>query len=142
MEEVPAHVHPEPIVSDCRRFGRNLFQCYSMAPRRLVEIIDRTELGGGVHDRLGGLSLSIDLGVVAYTHIEASVDYEDSSRPSCSSWPAYTHFGGVQGPFIWLPYYDRPLVSSDLWRAEVPLICYEIMEYHYPGRVMRQFARA
>ncbi|KAI5681445.1 hypothetical protein M9H77_02673 [Catharanthus roseus] len=58
MEEVPAHVHPGPIVPDvlsrqhehrsgliwsrdhetyytdlqCRRFGRNLFQCYSMAP--------------------------------------------------------------------------------------------------------------
>ncbi|KAI5672819.1 hypothetical protein M9H77_13183 [Catharanthus roseus] len=62
MEEVPAHVHPEPIVLDalsrqhehrsgliwsgdhemcytdlqCRRFGQNLFQCYSMAPRRLL----------------------------------------------------------------------------------------------------------
>ncbi|KAI5649686.1 hypothetical protein M9H77_35691 [Catharanthus roseus] len=44
--------------------------------------------------------------------------------------------------FIWLPYYDRPLVPSDLWRAEVPLICYEIVEYHYPGHVMLQFARA
>ncbi|KAI5674124.1 hypothetical protein M9H77_14488 [Catharanthus roseus] len=68
MEEVPAHVHPGPIVIDvlsrqheyrsgliwsgdretcytdlqCRRFGRNLFQCHSAAPRRLVEIIDRT----------------------------------------------------------------------------------------------------
>ncbi|KAI5677283.1 hypothetical protein M9H77_08233 [Catharanthus roseus] len=44
--------------------------------------------------------------------------------------------------FMWLPYYDCPLVPSDLWRAEVPLICYEIVEYHYPGRVMRQFRRA
>ncbi|KAI5678869.1 hypothetical protein M9H77_09819 [Catharanthus roseus] len=61
MEEVPAHVHPGPIVTDvlsrqhehrsgliwsgdretcstdlqCRCFGRNLFQCYSAAPRRL-----------------------------------------------------------------------------------------------------------
>ncbi|KAI5657118.1 hypothetical protein M9H77_25911 [Catharanthus roseus] len=65
MEEVPSHVHSRPIVPDvlsrqhehrsgliwngnhktcyidlqCRRFGR---KCYSMAPRRLVEIIDRT----------------------------------------------------------------------------------------------------
>ncbi|KAI5681784.1 hypothetical protein M9H77_03012 [Catharanthus roseus] len=72
MEEVPAHVHPGPIVTDvlsrqhehrsgliwsedwetcytdlqCRHFGRNLFQCYSAAPRRLVEIIDGTGLGG------------------------------------------------------------------------------------------------
>ncbi|KAI5661888.1 hypothetical protein M9H77_21211 [Catharanthus roseus] len=61
MEEVPAHVHPGPIVTNvlsrqhkhrsgliwsgdretcytdlqCRRFGRNLFQCYSAASRRL-----------------------------------------------------------------------------------------------------------
>ncbi|KAI5656579.1 hypothetical protein M9H77_25372 [Catharanthus roseus] len=60
MEEVPAHVHPSPIVPDvlsrqhehqsgliwsgdhetcftdlqCRHFSRNLFQCYSMAPGR------------------------------------------------------------------------------------------------------------
>ncbi|KAI5678205.1 hypothetical protein M9H77_09155 [Catharanthus roseus] len=60
MEEVPAHVHPGPIVPDAlsrqhehrsgliwsgdyetcftdlqfRRFGRNLFQCYSTTPRR------------------------------------------------------------------------------------------------------------
>ncbi|KAI5648645.1 hypothetical protein M9H77_34650 [Catharanthus roseus] len=72
MEEVLAYVHPGPIVPDvlsrqhehrfgliwsgdretcytllqCRRFGRNLFQCYSTAPRRLVEIIDRTGFGG------------------------------------------------------------------------------------------------
>ncbi|KAI5647561.1 hypothetical protein M9H77_33566 [Catharanthus roseus] len=52
MEEVPAHVHLEPIVTDvlsrhgdretcytdlqCSRFGRNLFQCYSAAPCRLT----------------------------------------------------------------------------------------------------------
>ncbi|KAI5667002.1 hypothetical protein M9H77_16855 [Catharanthus roseus] len=28
--------------------------------------------------------------------------------------------------FVWLPYHDRDLVPSDLWRVEVPLICYEI----------------
>ncbi|KAI5672365.1 hypothetical protein M9H77_12729 [Catharanthus roseus] len=43
---------------------------------------------------------------------------------------------------MWLPYHDRPLVPFDLWRAEVLLICYEIVEYYYPKRVMRQFARA
>ncbi|KAI5640971.1 hypothetical protein M9H77_00391 [Catharanthus roseus] len=68
MEEVLAHVHPDPIVPDvltrqykhrsglmwsrdremcitdlqCRCFGRNLFQSYSTAPCRLVDIIDRT----------------------------------------------------------------------------------------------------
>ncbi|KAI5657731.1 hypothetical protein M9H77_26524 [Catharanthus roseus] len=44
--------------------------------------------------------------------------------------------------FIWLPYYDHPLVPYELWRAEVPLIYYEIVEYHYPERMMRQFALA
>ncbi|KAI5669541.1 hypothetical protein M9H77_19394 [Catharanthus roseus] len=128
MEEVPTHVHSGPIVPDvlsrqhkhrsgliwsedhetcytdlqCRRFGRNLFQYYSTAPRRLVEIIDRTGLGGvfrcscarqhwGLHDRWGGLSLSTDLGVVAYTCIAASTDYRDSGRPSCSSWRNMVH---------------------------------------------------
>ncbi|KAI5673744.1 hypothetical protein M9H77_14108 [Catharanthus roseus] len=95
MEEVSAHVYPGPIVPDvlsrqhkhrssliwsgdhetcftdlqCRRFGRNLFQCYSTALCRL---------------------------------------------------------------FVWLPYLDRALVLSDLWQAEIPLICFEIVEYHYP----------
>ncbi|KAI5672322.1 hypothetical protein M9H77_12686 [Catharanthus roseus] len=72
MEKVPAHVHSGPIVTDvlsrqhehrssliwsgdretcyidlqCRPFGRNLFQCYSAASRRLVDIIDGTSLGG------------------------------------------------------------------------------------------------
>ncbi|KAI5667153.1 hypothetical protein M9H77_17006 [Catharanthus roseus] len=177
MEEVPAHVHPGLIVPDvllrqhehrsgliwsgnhktcytdlqCRRFGRNIFQCSSTAPRRLVEIIDRTShfsgykvkkeplkawilrvftssetdddlilhargfifllIGGHmlpefsgnlvhavVHGSIGGcttdwggLSLSTDLGVVAYTYIAASADYGDSGRPSCSSWRNMVH---------------------------------------------------
>ncbi|KAI5656477.1 hypothetical protein M9H77_25270 [Catharanthus roseus] len=117
MEEVSAHVHPGSIVPDVlsrqhehrsgliwsgdyetcytdiqfRRFGWNLFQCYSMAPRRLVELIDGTGLGRGVHDKLGDLSLSTDLGVVAYTCIAASSDYRYSGRPSCSSWRYMVH---------------------------------------------------
>ncbi|KAI5657170.1 hypothetical protein M9H77_25963 [Catharanthus roseus] len=132
MEEVPAQVHPEPIVPDvlsrqhehrseliwsgdhetcyidfqCRRFGRNLFQYYSTTPRSLVELIDGIGLGEsldmvtlgscarqlwGVHDRLGGLSLTTDLGVVAYTCIAASADYGYLGRPSCSSWHYMVH---------------------------------------------------
>ncbi|KAI5649248.1 hypothetical protein M9H77_35253 [Catharanthus roseus] len=45
---------------------------------------------------------------------------------------AHVHPWPIVPDFIWLPYLDRALVPSDLWRAE----------YHYPGRVMRQFARA
>ncbi|KAI5671654.1 hypothetical protein M9H77_12018 [Catharanthus roseus] len=43
--------------------------------------------------------------------------------------------------FVWLPYHGRDLVPSDLWGAEVPFICYEIVEYHFPRCVNRQFAR-
>ncbi|KAI5661907.1 hypothetical protein M9H77_21230 [Catharanthus roseus] len=215
MEEVPADVHPGPIVTDvlsrqhehrsgliwsgdwetcytdlqCRRFGRNLFQCYSAAPRRLLSLsyfsdykvkkepleawilraftgsetdddlilrargfifllIGRHMLSdfpgnlvhAAVHPSFGGCTtdwrgfgVSSYMSVVAYTYIAASADDGDYGRPSCSSW---------RNMFMWLPYYDCPLVPSDLWRAEVSLICYEIVEYHYPGHVMRQFAQA
>ncbi|KAI5675573.1 hypothetical protein M9H77_06523 [Catharanthus roseus] len=139
MEEVPAHTHPGPIVPDfltrqhehrsglwsgdhetCftdlqyRRFGRNLFQCYNTALRR-----------GCTTDR-GSLSHSTDLGVVAYTCIAALANDGCLGQPSCPSW-CYM--------FVWLPYHDHGLVLSNLWRAEVPLICYEIVDYHYPGQL-------
>ncbi|KAI5666643.1 hypothetical protein M9H77_16496 [Catharanthus roseus] len=76
--------------------------------------------GGCTTDR-GSLNHSIDLGVVAYTCIAASTDFGCSGRPSCSFWRYI---------FIWLPYLDRALVPSDLWRADVPLICYEIVDLH------------
>ncbi|KAI5656648.1 hypothetical protein M9H77_25441 [Catharanthus roseus] len=147
MEEVPAHMHPGPIVPDvlmrqheqrseliwsgdhktcftdlpCRRFGRNLFQCYSTVPRRLL-----CAAALGCTTDKGSLTHSIGLGGVAYPCIAASADDGCSGRPSCSTW-CYM--------FVWLPYHDHGLVPSDLWRAEVPLIYYEIMEYHYPGRL-------
>ncbi|KAI5662621.1 hypothetical protein M9H77_21944 [Catharanthus roseus] len=146
MEEVPGHVHSGPIVSDvltrqyehqsgfiwsgdhetcftdlqCRRFGHNLFQYYSTAPRSCAQ-----QLWGCTTDR-GSLSHSTDLGVVAYTCIAASADDGCSCRPSCSS--GYYMI-------VWLPYHDHCLVPSDLWRTEVPLICYEIVEYQYPGHL-------
>ncbi|KAI5683763.1 hypothetical protein M9H77_04991 [Catharanthus roseus] len=105
MEEVLAHVHPGPIVSDvlsrqhkhrsgliwsgdretcytdlkCRRFGRNLFQCYSAAP-----LVHRS-FGGCMTD-WKGFGVSSDMGVVAYTYIAALADEGDYGRPSCSSW--------------------------------------------------------
>ncbi|KAI5656559.1 hypothetical protein M9H77_25352 [Catharanthus roseus] len=100
MEEVPAHVHLSPLNPDVltrqyehrsgliwsgshetcitdlqyRRFGRSLFQSYSIAPRR-----------GCMTDR-GSLSLTTDLGVVAYSCIATSATPECSGRPSCSTW--------------------------------------------------------
>ncbi|KAI5678444.1 hypothetical protein M9H77_09394 [Catharanthus roseus] len=80
MEEVPAHVQPGTIVPDvlsrhgdhetcyidlqCRRFGQNLFQCYSTAPHRLVEIIDKTGVNPKQYwidliERLLGVRLSL-----------------------------------------------------------------------------------
>ncbi|KAL9667717.1 hypothetical protein QQ045_002081 [Rhodiola kirilowii] len=48
---------------------------------------------------------------------------------------------------IWTPYDDEILATlnpscisgRDSWRAEVPLICFNIAEMHYPSRVLRQF---
>ncbi|KAI5648959.1 hypothetical protein M9H77_34964 [Catharanthus roseus] len=157
MEEVLAHVHPGPIVPDvlsrqyehrsgliwngdhetcytdlqCRHFGRNLFQCYSTAPRRLAVVHGSI---GGCTTNWGGLSLSTDLDVIQADPL-APLGAIWCILFDCSQLPTHTLF-------IWLPYYDRPLFPSNLWRAEVPLICYEIVEYHYPGHVMCQFARA
>ncbi|KAI5659632.1 hypothetical protein M9H77_28425 [Catharanthus roseus] len=159
MEEVPAHhEHRSRLIwsgdretcftdLQCRRFGHNLFQCYNIAPQTDDDLILRARgfiflllgshmlpnfsgnsavvhgsFGGCTTDR-GSLSHSTCLGVVAYPSIAASTDDGCSGRPSCSAW-CYM--------FVWLPYHDYGLVPSDLWRAEVPLICYEIVEYHYP----------
>ncbi|KAL9687532.1 hypothetical protein QQ045_031936 [Rhodiola kirilowii] len=48
---------------------------------------------------------------------------------------------------IWTPYDDEILstlnpfcvAGRDSWKAEVPLICFHIAEWHYPSRVLRQF---
>lgn len=48
---------------------------------------------------------------------------------------------------IWQPYDDDLLaalpeecmVDADLWQSHSPLICFNIVEWHIPGRVMRQF---
>ncbi|KAI5673987.1 hypothetical protein M9H77_14351 [Catharanthus roseus] len=155
MEEVPAHrEHRSGLIRSgghktcftdlqCRRFGHNLFQCYSTAPDTDDDLILSARgfifllIGGHmlpyfsgnsavVHGSFGerttdrgSLSLVTDLGVIAYTYIATSADYGCSGRPTCSSWRYI---------FIWLSYLDRALVSSDLWRAEVPLICYKIVE--------------
>jgi hypothetical protein len=31
--------------------------------------------------------------------------------------------------------------DSDLWRGEVPLICYYVVEWHLPNGVSRQFGK-
>ncbi|KAL9688081.1 hypothetical protein QQ045_032494 [Rhodiola kirilowii] len=52
------------------------------------------------------------------------------------------------GDFIWRPYENNlfallnPIClegQQNTWRADVPLICYNIIEWHHPGRVARQF---
>ncbi|KAI5649068.1 hypothetical protein M9H77_35073 [Catharanthus roseus] len=165
MEEVLAHVHPGPIVPDvltrdhehrsgliwsgdhetcfaglqCRRFCRNLFQCYSTATRRLVVVYG--SFRRCTTDR-GSLSHITNLGMVMYPCIAASTYdrcQDDPLTPLGAIW--CTSFDCSQLPthtlFVWLPYYDRALVPSDLSRAVIPLICYEIVEYHYPRHVIR-----
>ncbi|XP_057961052.1 serine/threonine-protein phosphatase 7 long form homolog isoform X2 [Malania oleifera] len=49
--------------------------------------------------------------------------------------------------FIWRPYTDDIIadlptdyaVGSDLWVARVPLVCFHIIEWYLPDRVLRQF---
>ncbi|KAI5681115.1 hypothetical protein M9H77_02342 [Catharanthus roseus] len=145
MEEVPGHVHPGPIVLDvlsrqhehrsgliwsgdhetcftdlqCRRFGRNLFQCYNTAPRRLMELIDRTGFGGCTTDR-GSLSLSTDLGVADPLALLGAIWYTSFD---CSQLPTHTLVTYrdqldfmPSNQFVWLPYLNRALLPSDLWR--------------------------
>ncbi|KAI5652377.1 hypothetical protein M9H77_29564 [Catharanthus roseus] len=157
MEEVPAHVHPDPIVPDvltrqhkhgfgliwsgdyemcitdlqCRRFYRNLFQAYSTAP---------CSFRGCMTDR-GSPSPASYLGLVAHCCIAASATPTCSLAPFSAMWCALFNCSQLPTHFVWLPYHDRGLVLPDLWRAEVQLIFYEIAEYHHPGRVMRQLAR-
>ncbi|XP_043805078.1 serine/threonine-protein phosphatase 7 long form homolog [Manihot esculenta] len=48
---------------------------------------------------------------------------------------------------VWEPYSDELLASlplyctqgRDIWRAVVPLICFHVVEWHQPDRVLRQF---
>ena len=35
---------------------------------------------------------------------------------------------------------DYCLAGQDVWLAQVPLICFHIIEWHHPDRVLRQFA--
>ncbi|KAL9688199.1 hypothetical protein QQ045_032617 [Rhodiola kirilowii] len=52
------------------------------------------------------------------------------------------------GDVVWRPYENNLLAllnpiclegQENTWRADVPLICYNIIEWHHPGRVARQF---
>ncbi|KAI5673971.1 hypothetical protein M9H77_14335 [Catharanthus roseus] len=131
MEEVQAHVHPVLIVPDVltRQHEHRSGLIWSVDHKtRLCT----TALGGARPDR-GSPSHTSDLGLVMYPCIAASATSAYSARPS-RYWCDMVHI------FLWLPYHDRGLVPFDLWRVEVPLICYEIMEYHRPGCVMHQFA--
>ncbi|KAI5661922.1 hypothetical protein M9H77_21245 [Catharanthus roseus] len=88
MEEVPAHVHPSPIVPDVltrqheHRSGviwsgdRETFAIYSSVTLRtwiFIWTVVHGSFRGCMIDR-GSLSHSTDLGVVTYTCIAASVD--------------------------------------------------------------------
>ncbi|XP_028114200.1 serine/threonine-protein phosphatase 7 long form homolog [Camellia sinensis] len=54
----------------------------------------------------------------------------------------------IDGEFIWQPYADvlQTLpdycrLGEDIWMARVPLICFDVVEWHLPDRVLRQFGR-
>ncbi|KAI8021447.1 hypothetical protein LOK49_LG03G00523, partial [Camellia lanceoleosa] len=57
----------------------------------------------------------------------------------------------MEGEFIWEPYGTEDdimtsfpsycTVGRDIWMAQVPLICFDIIEWHLPDRVLRQFGQ-
>ncbi|CAL5075095.1 unnamed protein product [Urochloa decumbens] len=65
------------------------------------------------------------------------IDYSnelDCLLPSHVTWRPYER--GELEHMEWSPLCTR---DKDMWRAEVPLICYYLVEYHLPSRVSRQF---
>ncbi|XP_043809101.1 serine/threonine-protein phosphatase 7 long form homolog [Manihot esculenta] len=67
------------------------------------------------------------------THVLVELRYQlDRLLPEQVLWEPYTD-GLIQS----LPEYCRQ--GRDIWRAVVPLICFHIVEWHQPDRVMRQF---
>ncbi|KAI5676151.1 hypothetical protein M9H77_07101 [Catharanthus roseus] len=116
MEEVPAHVYPGPIIPDV--LTRQHKHRYKVKNEPLEAWILR--------------------------EFTRSENDDDLILHSCGF--ILLLLGGYMFPdlsgslFVWLSYHDRGLVLSDLWRAEVPLICYEIVEYHHPVREVNDMA--
>ncbi|KAI5648624.1 hypothetical protein M9H77_34629 [Catharanthus roseus] len=106
MEEVPAHVHPGPIVPD---------------------VLSRQ------HEHRSGLIWSGDH-ETCYTDLQCRRFGRNLFQIRLTLLLLLAQYGAYYLTFIWLSYLDRALVPSDLWRAKVLLICYEIVEYHYPWR--------
>ncbi|KAH1243193.1 Serine/threonine-protein phosphatase 7 long form [Glycine max] len=52
-----------------------------------------------------------------------------------------------RGEFLWVPYFEEVqallshlcFVGSAIWRCVVSMICFNVVEWHHPDRVMRQF---
>ncbi|KAI5661856.1 hypothetical protein M9H77_21179 [Catharanthus roseus] len=192
MGEVLAHVHPGPIVPDvlprqhehrfgliwsgdhetcytdlqCRRFGRNLFHCYSTAPHRLVKKepleawILRAFIGSQTDDNIilrargfiflliGGHMLpdfSRNLVHVRYLSLLENIDaIRTYSWGSCAN--PLTPLGA-----IWCTSFDcsqLPAHTLVIYRDQLDIMSSNqdhftiALEYNYPGHVMRQFARA
>ncbi|XP_028061205.1 serine/threonine-protein phosphatase 7 long form homolog [Camellia sinensis] len=54
----------------------------------------------------------------------------------------------IKGEFIWQPYVgvlptlpDYCRLGKEIWMARIPLICFDVVEWHLPDRVLRQFGR-
>ncbi|GFZ05470.1 hypothetical protein Acr_17g0010420 [Actinidia rufa] len=58
-------------------------------------------------------------------------DQLDRLRPDEFTWRSYDAIMHE------LPYYCR--VASDIWVSKSPLVCFEVVEWHLPDRVCRQF---
>ena len=56
----------------------------------------------------------------------------------------------VDDEIVWQPYAfpavqqlipDYCLRTTEIWLASIPLLCFNIIEWHHPDRVLRQFGR-
>ncbi|KAF7822032.1 serine/threonine-protein phosphatase 7 long form-like protein [Senna tora] len=50
----------------------------------------------------------------------------------------------IEDDIVWRPFHTLEIPqhynqNPDIWRAQLPLICFHILEWHHPDRVMRQF---
>ncbi|KAK7300799.1 hypothetical protein RJT34_11650 [Clitoria ternatea] len=72
----------------------------------------------------------------------------DSNKPLGESMDFYrSRLDSLYNEFVWEPYPKYVLATlpeiclrgHESWRAVVPLICFQIVEWHQPDRAMRQF---
>ncbi|KAL5183962.1 Serine/threonine-protein phosphatase 7 long form [Glycine soja] len=76
-----------------------------------------------------------------YAHLTTNVDMGTMSNLGSKddSFPSRKYIIGAQMTATWKPTYRQCEIGSLTWYAVVPLICFQVIEWHQPDRVLRQF---